>query len=90
MKFLLQCRTAITRIASGRINDVDETHALHMVQLSKFLLEGYGREEMEQLVSYNPQESEYHFPTLFFNDLISYMTRRSRVGVTPVLRRKVC
>ncbi|KAL7528133.1 hypothetical protein ACHAXR_002283, partial [Thalassiosira sp. AJA248-18] len=62
---------------------VDETHALHMVQLSKFLLEGFvDRNEMEKLVAYNPAEEPevQHFPTLLFHDLISYMKRRRGVG----------
>merc|ERR1719253_74664 len=60
-------------------DQVDETHALHMCRLAKFLLEGYGRVEMERVVSYVPAEAHNHLPTLFYFDLINYMKRRARM-----------
>lgn len=71
-------------------NMVDETHALHMVKLAKFLLEGYDRVEMEDLVCRSPTQPDQHFPTLLFRDLMSYMKRRSRVGSAMPPTRKVC
>jgi hypothetical protein len=63
---------------------VDETHALHMVQLAKFLLEGCDREEMVSMVS------SHNLPMLLFRDLISYMRRRSGGAVIPMKKVSPC
>jgi hypothetical protein len=70
---------------------VDETHALHMVQLAKFLLEGCDREELESMVSgHNPGQPDQNFPMLLFRDLISYMKRRSGGAMAPMRKVRHC
>ena len=63
---------------------VDETHALHMVQLAKFLLEGCDREEMVLMIS------GHNLHILLFSDLISYMMRRSGGAVIPMKKVRPC
>ena len=103
MKFLLACRDEIAKYANiagpssstaslgSTVQVVDETHALHMVQLSKFLLEGFtDRDDLDLLVAYNPAEPKVHLPTLIFHDLVSYMKRRgtrSNSAMLPVTRK---
>ncbi len=70
-------------------NALDETHALHMVQLAQFLLKGYGQDGMEAIICPSSKKLDQHFPTLIFRDLMSYMKRRSRVGCAVTPLRKV-
>ena len=93
--FLMHTRDEITK--NGLCTDpnnqgvVDETHALHMVQLAKFLLEGCDREELESMVSgHNPGQPDQNFPMLLFTDLISYMKRRSGGAMTQMRKVRRC
>ena len=93
--FLMHTRDEITK--NGMCTDpnnlgvVDETHALHMVQLAKFLLEGCDREELESMVSgHNPGQPDQNFPMLLFTDLISYMKRRSGGAITQIRKVRRC
>ena len=70
-------------------NTLDEIHALHMVQLAKFLLAGYDRVEMTSILCPSPEHPDQHFPMLIFRDIMSYMKRRSRVGCAIPPMRKV-
>lgn len=70
-------------------NALDETHALHMVQLAQFLLEGYSQVEMEAIICPSPETLDHHLPMLMFKDLMSYMKRRGRVGCAMPPLRKV-
>ena len=79
-------------IQNGLITDpnqhglVDEAHALHLVQLAQFLLEGFWNvEELESMIIRpNPGNPDQEFPMLIFTDLNSYIKRRSSGTVVPL------
>ena len=81
----------LTSFYSSFVRQVDEAHSLQIVQLAKLLLEGCSSKEMESILEYDGRYPEMHFPTLFFDDLVSYLERRNKDVVssaTPPVRKQ--
>ena len=81
----------LTSFYSSFVQQVDEAHSLQIVQLAKLLLEGCSSKEMESILEYDGRYPEMHFPTLFFDDLVSYLERRNKAVVssaTPPVRKQ--
>mmetsp|Transcript_32541 Transcript_32541/g.66280 ORF Transcript_32541/g.66280 Transcript_32541/m.66280 type:complete len:2909 (-) Transcript_32541:130-8856(-) len=78
-KFLAQCKDFL-----GNQNEelVDEAHALHMCQLTKSVLEGYDRADMETYA-----QGSGGFAEMLYEELVAYLKRRSKTPSAPPLRK---
>lgn len=83
-QFLLHCCDVVRKHSGGDNMIVNETHALYMVQLTKFVLEGYPREETDGVIVANET-----LPDSLFRELTAYLNRRRAIPTAPPLR-KVC
>ena len=81
--FLEFCKHSLR--SNSTKTQTDESAALRMVNLTQFILEACPQEQSAQLVYANNGE----LPNLIFNELISYLNRRSNGDALPIIR-KVC
>jgi hypothetical protein len=78
-KFLTQCKDFLR---SQDEEFVDESHALRMCQLSRSVLEGYDRANMEKYVM-----GSGGFAEMLFEELVAYLHRRAKAPSTPPIRK---
>jgi len=78
-KFLAQCKHFLR---SQSEEFVDEGHALHMCQLTKSVLEGYDRADMESYA-----QGSGGFAAMLYEELVAYLKRRSKAPMAPPLRK---
>jgi ubiquitin carboxyl-terminal hydrolase 9/24 len=78
-KFLAQCKEFLR---SQNEEFLDEGHALHMCQLTKSVLEGYDRADMESYV-----QGSGGFAEMLYKELVAYLMRRSKAPMAPPLRK---
>ena len=78
-KFLTQCKDFIR---SQNDEFVDEAHALRMCQLTRSVLEGYDRADMETYV-----KGSGGFAEMLFEEVVAYLKRRAKVPSAPPLRK---
>ena len=82
-KFLAHCRGLVAKNSGNEM--VDEVHALHMVQLTQFVLEALPREKTEAMIT----SERGSLPDLLLSELIAYLNRRAKMQSSPPMR-KVC
>ena len=78
-KFLAQCKDVLGKRSEEL---VDEAHALHMCKLTKSVLEGYDRADMETYA-----QGSGGFAEMLYEELVAYLKRRSKPSTAPPLRK---
>lgn len=80
-KFLTQCKDFLR---NQEEEFVDEGHSLHVCQLTKSVLEGYDRADMETYA-----QGSGGFAEMLYEELVAYLKRRTKAPMAPPLRKAV-
>jgi hypothetical protein len=86
--YLLDCREWLTKHSQNKTSTVNEGHALHMVQLSRFVFESYPTQTTDGVLEV-VADNMSSLADLLLLELMAYLNRgRSAMTAPPV--RKVC
>ena len=90
-RFLLSCREVLTK-HSGNVASsaslVNEKYALHMVELTGFVLESFPREKTDQaLIMASKEEEDKSLADLILVEMMAFLNRRKSVVNAPPVRK---
>eukprot|EP00804_Cyclotella_cryptica_P003556 CCRYP_002177-RC/>CCRYP_002177-RC protein AED:0.09 eAED:0.09 QI:151/1/1/1/0.8/0.83/6/655/3175 len=88
-RFLLHCREILSRNSGGESSTINETHALYMVQLTRFVLESYPRDRTDAVlvISDGEDERSSSLADLLLMELTAYLNRRRTIPTAPPVRK---
>lgn len=88
-RFLLHCREILSRNSGGESFTVNETHALYMVQLTRFVLESYPTDSTDAVlgITEGGDERTASLADLLLMELTAYLNRRRTIPTAPPVRK---